>query len=229
MGKYIISRLQRIDMLSALRRTAREQFTLKHLLGIAVMFGFFAVVLDASQEILIGLMIAVIVVEPITVFQDTPEIDQRYVKGAIGVGVVGGSLVMGYSIVAGGSGAAWFPILTLLGGLWILADVYADFRYGEGVNAGQSEDLSSADVMLLSNHGHLVANALEAGPRTVEQLATDCNLTESRVKEALDYMERSGVVAHDGQQYVLKEENVGLWAFVRNIVTGTARRIARPF
>ncbi|UPM42032.1 hypothetical protein [Halocatena salina] len=215
-------------MLSALYRTAREQFTLKHLLGIVVLFGFFAVVLNASQEMLIGFAIALVVTECITVFQNTPEVDQRYVKGVIGVGVIGGSLLMAYSLVVGSSGPMWFPVLTSIGGVWLLADVYADFRRGEGANAGQSEDLSSADVMLLSNHGHLVANVLEDEPHTVEQLAAECDLTESRVREALDYMERSGVVAHDGQQYVLREENVGLWAFVRNIVAGTARRIARP-
>lgn len=216
-------------MRNALLRTARQQLTARHLLGIAVFLGFFAIVLDVSREMLIGLIVAIVVGEIATVFQDTPEIDQRYVKGGIGVVVVGGSLVMAYSITTGDSGAAWFPILTLLGGFWIFADVYADFRHGRGADAGQSDDLSSADVMLLSNHGHLVSNALKEAPRTVEQLATDCDLTESRVREALDHMERSGVVSHDGDQYVLREENVGLWAFVRNIVTGMIRRLARPF
>ncbi|RRJ28406.1 hypothetical protein [Halocatena pleomorpha] len=213
----------------ALYRTAREQFTLRHLLGIAVLFGVFAFILDASRETLIGVAIALTVAECVTVFQNTPKIDQRYVKGAIGMGVTGGSAVMAYSLVAGGSGPMWFPALLGIGGVWLLADVYADFRRGEGVNAGQSEDLSSADVMLLSNHSHLVATALEDGPHTVEQLATECDLTESRVQEALDHMERSGVVAHNGDRYALREENVGLVAFVRNIVTGAARRLARPF
>ncbi len=216
-------------MRNALLRTARQQLTARHLLGLAVFLGFFAVVLDVSREMFIGLTIAIVIGEGFTVLQNTPEVDQRYVKGAMGVGVVGGSLVMGYSIVAGGSGAAWFPILTLLGGLWLLADVHADFRHGRGADAGQSEDLSSEEVMLLMNHGHLVATALEDGPSTVEQLATDCDLTESRVREALNFMERSGTVSHDGDRYVLREENVGPWAFVRNLATGTVRRIARPF
>lgn len=216
-------------MLSALYRTACKQFTLKHFLGIAIMFGFFAFILDASRELLIGLAIGLAVAELVTVFQDTPAVDQRYVKTFIGLGVIGGSLLMGYGIGAGGSGAAWFPVLTLIGGAWLLADAYADFRHKRGADAGQSDDLSAADVMLLSNHGHLVSNALEEGPCTVEQLATDCDLTESRVREALDQMERAGVVGHDGDRYVLREENVGLWPFVRNIITGTARRIVRPF
>lgn len=216
-------------MISALYRTARKQFTLKHFLGIAVMFGFFAFVLNASRELLIGLAIALVLSELVTVFQDTPAVDQRYVKAFIGLFVIGGSLLMGYGIAASGSGPTWFPVLTLIGGVWLLADVYADFRHGRGADAGQSNDLSATDMMLLSNHGHLISNALEEGSCTVEQLATDCDLTESRVREALDQMERSDIVGHDGDQYVLREENVGPWAFVRNIVTGTARRIVRPF
>lgn len=216
-------------MRNALLRTVRQQLTARHLLGFAVFLGFFAVVLDVPRETLIGLTIAIVIGEVFTVLQDTPVIDQRYVKGAIGVGVVGGSLLMAYPVVTGGSGVAWFPALTLLGGFWILADVYADFRQGRGADAGQSEDLSSEEVMLLMNHGHLVATALEDGPSTVEQLTTDCDLTESRVQEALDFMERSGTVSHDGDRYVLREENMGSWAFVRNLAVGTARRIARPF
>lgn len=216
-------------MLNALLRTARQQLTARHLLGIAVMFGFFVFVLDASREMLIGLTLALVIGELVTVFQDTPEIDQRYVKGAIGVGVIGGSLLMAYPIATGGSRVEWFPVLTLLGGCWIFADVYADFRQGRGADAGQPDDLSSGDVMLIMNHGHLVTNALKAGPRTVEQLATECDLTESRVQEALDFMERSGTVAHNGDRYVLRKENTGMWAFVRNTVTGTVRRLARPF
>lgn len=216
-------------MRSALLQTARDRITFKHLLGIAVMFGLFAFVLGASRELLIGLFIALVVSEFVSVFRDTPGVDQRYVKGGCGLFVIGGSVLMGYSIVAGGSGTAWFPVLTLLGGVWLIADAIADVRHGRNGDTGQSDGLSSADVMLLSNHSHLVSNALKDGPRTVEALTTECDLTESRVREALDHMERSGVVAHDGDRYVLRDENVGLWAFVRNAVTGTIRRLARPF
>lgn len=216
-------------MRNALLRTARQQLTARHLLGLVVFLGFFAVVIDVSREMLIGLIVAIVVGEIVTVLQNTPEIDQRCVKGGIGMVVVGGSLLMAYPVVTGGSSVAWFPILTLLGGFWIFADVHADFRHGRGADAGQSEDLSSEEVMLLMNHGRLVATALEDGPSTVEQLAIDCDLTESRVQEALDFMERSGTASHDGDRYVLREENVGPWAFVRNLATGTARRIVRPF
>lgn len=136
---------------------------------------------------------------------------------------------MAYAVISGSSGAVWLPAILAVFEVWSFVDTVADFRHGRRNHAGRSDELSSAEVMLLMNHGHLVANALEEGPRTVDELTAECDLTESRVRDALDQMERSGVVSHNSDQYVLHEENVGPVAFVRNTITGAFRRLGRPF
>jgi DNA-binding IclR family transcriptional regulator len=79
------------------------------------------------------------------------------------------------------------------------------------------------------HHAHLVGQELEAGPRTVPELAAACDLTESRVEEALSHMEEGDVVAPRGERYVLLEENTGLLAFLRTVVAGLVGRVTRPF
>ena len=39
--------------------------------------------------------------------------------------------------------------------------------------------------------GHLVAEELKDGPKAVAELADACNMTESRVQEALNYREQA--------------------------------------
>lgn len=216
-------------MFSALRRTARSQFTLRHLTGIAVVVGFFALVLDLPRSTLVAFAVALALSEAVTLLRNTPEIDQRYVKAGIGAFVTVGSLGLGYLVLTGASGAPWLPALTLLAGVWFLVDAVSDVRRGRRPGVGADDDLSSAEVMLLMSHGHLVATELEDGPRTVPELAEACDLTESRVEDALTHLERSDVVARRGDRYALRPENLGAVAFARTTVSSIYRRLVRPF
>lgn len=201
---------------------------MRHLLVVAGVVGVLWFVPAVSRDAVVGFLVALAAAELVTLLRDTPELDQRYVSGGIGVAVVVGSLFLGYSAVDG-TGALWLPILLLTFGGWLLTDTAAAFVRGRPPDAGESPTLSSVDVMLLTTHGHLVASELESGPRTRTQLAAACDLTESRVDEALGYLTDAGVVSADGDQYVLNEDRTGATAFVRRLVVGAVSRAVRPF
>lgn len=221
-------------MLSALQRTAREQFTLRHLLGVAVLFGVLAFGLQPSRELLVGFAVALVVSEVVLLLRDTPEIDQRYLQAAIGLAAVAGSLVMGYSALTGGSTALWLPTGLVVFGAWLAVDAAADLYRGHTPDTGREEQPSSADVMLLMSHAHLVSGELEDGPRTVPELADACDLTESRVEETLEQLVDSGVVSGESRpggrdRYVLHEERTGVVAFLRKLLLDAVARATRPF
>ena len=73
-------------------------------------------------------------------------------------------------------------------------------------------------------------------PRTVAELADACDLTESRVCEALKVGTEDGMIyrvnagtSEDGKRYVLDESKVGGLAFVRSNGKHVPRRLVRPF
>jgi DNA-binding MarR family transcriptional regulator len=216
-------------MLSAIHRTVREQLTLRHLLAVAAVLGLLWFVVDVTRELLVGFGVALLVGEVVTILQNTPEIDQRFVKAGIGLAVVLGSSAMGYSVLTGGTGVLWLPAILLLFGTWLLIDTVADLYHGRQGKTGQRDDLSSADLMLLMSHSHLLASELQAGPRTRKELATECDLTASRVDQALEHLVDSGVVDSERDRYILREERTGLRAFARTIARGVCARITRPF
>ncbi|MDY6775689.1 MAG: hypothetical protein SV253_06385 [Halobacteria archaeon] len=156
--------------------------------------------------------------------------DRRYVKVAVGVGVVTASLGMGYISFSGDSGELWLPAVLLVFGVWILLDGLADFydRSSPGSRHDEMEDLSSTDLFLLMSHSHLIADKLRDRPQDIESLSKECELTESRVKEAIEYLVDSGVVHREEEKYVLDETETGLVAFVRKTLIGFVRRAIRP-
>lgn len=225
-----------MHVLSALQRTAREQFTLRHLLGVAVVFGVLAFVVELSRELLVGFAAALVVSEVVALLRDTPEIDQRYVRAGIGLAVVAGSLAMGYGALTGESVALWLPTGLVVFGVWLVVDAAAALYRGSVPDAGtgREEELSSAEVMLLMSHAHLVSDELEDGPRTVPELAAACDLTESRVEETLEHLVDSGVVSAESgpggrERYVLHEERTGVVAFLRQLLFGAVALATRPF
>ena len=90
--------------------------------------------------------------------------------------------------------------------------------------------------MLVMNHAHLVVEELKQEPKTVAELANACDLTESRVREALDVGTDDGMIYRvdserddGGERYALDESKVGSVAFVRSNGKRILRRLARPF
>jgi len=96
--------------------------------------------------------------------------------------------------------------------------------------------MSASEMMLVMNHAHLVVVELKQEPKTVAELADACDLTESRVCEALKIGTDDGMIyridtgtSEDGKRYALDESKVGGLAFVRSNGKRILRRLARPF
>jgi hypothetical protein len=224
-------------MKSALLRTARERFTLRHILSygvpVALVYG-----ITRNEGVLLGLSLAFIFTEVATLFRETPGIDGRWVGVGVGAFITLGSLAWfgyEYTVVPDTGGPVWFPLLTALVGVWFLLDSRRDFVEGRRRD-GPHDDLSASEMMLVMNHAHLIVEELKSGPKTVAELADACDLTETRVREALDITTDDDMVyrvdseaTDDSGRYALDESKVGGVAFVRSNATRVVRRLVRPF
>lgn len=239
----------------ALLRTVREKTTLRSVALAAAVFGALALLSDDPVGTLLAVGPAFVLAGSFSVLYDTPDVDSRYVTAGVGTVVFLGSLAWfwyetwGPGAVPGG-GADWFPLLTAVVGAWILLDARKDFA--EGRNADRStanDDLDAAEVLLLMNHAYLVVEELRDGdPKTVAELAAACDLTASRVRDAIAVAGDEGMVYRvDGgreagmgseseselgpaaPRYALDESKAGYVAFVRGNAARVLRRLARPF
>jgi len=222
-------------MVPGLAETLRERFTIRHLLPHAAFLAL-AYGITRSTDILIALTIALVLGETVETLRETPAIDNRWVQSGIGVFVTVGSLTwLAYelTIAANTGGPAWFPALMILAGLWFLLDARKDFA--EGKSSYPSDTMDTSEMMLVMNHGHLVVEELKEGSKTVTELAERCDLTESRVREALDVATDDGMVypvsedsRDDTERYALDESKVGGVAFIRSNGKRIIRRLTRP-
>lgn len=150
-------------------------------------------------------------------------VDSRHFRAVLGfVLVVGGG-----SVALGGPDAAVGGFLAAVGG-WVVLDAVYALRAGIRPDDPE-EDIDASEAMLTIQLGHLVAQELKEEPKTVPELATACDLTESRVRMVLQRHQRTGVVYREGDRWVLDESRVGIRAFVRDNVWWVARRLLRPF
>ena len=216
-------------MFDALHRAARERYSFQRLLVTAAVVVVLVTVLDLAPDDLAVLAVVFLLGEAVALLDDTPGVDSRHLRGGLGLLVLLGGLALLYGVLTGGQGALWLPVGVALFGAWLLADAAADLYHGRTGETEGPPEPSSGELMLLMSHAHLVSSELEDGPRTVPELATACDLTESRIEETLAYLTDAGVVSADGDRYVLQEENTGVVAFLRGVVTGLVGRITRPF
>ena len=153
-----------------------------------------------------------------------PGLDERHFR-----------LALGFVAVAAGGVAYWAQGDTTVaavgvgGGGWLLLDALYSLREGIRSSDDGMADADSSEVFLSMQVGHLVAEELKDGPKTVSELADACDMTESRVREALDYHEQADTAYRDGGQWHLDESNTGAWAFVRDNTRRALARIFRPF
>lgn len=221
------------DIVAALRERVSAFTAVAYLLTLAAVFVFtddIAMVLAVSG--------AMLFTEVIDILHDLPGIDERVAKALMGVllsGAGAGWLWLELQRVA--SPRLWLPVLAVLGGCWILLDARADFVQGRRVGGhDEFDEMGAGEAMLVMQHLRLVAEQLEDGPKTVPEIAEGCDLTESRVEQALDLAGRDGTiypVDTDGEptRYALDDRKMGLGGFGRQAaggVSGLARRLVRP-
>ncbi|WP_280585047.1 hypothetical protein [Halorubrum sp. Boch-26] len=185
------------------------------LFGIA--FGF-----TWSQAIIVTGV--VLVGESAELARPLPGLDERHFR-----------LALGLVAVAAGGVAYWAQGDTTVtavgvgGGGWLMMDALYTIR--EGIRSGDDgmADADSSELFLSMQVGHLIAEELKDGPKTVPELADACDMTESRVREALDYHKQADTVYRDGGQWLLDESKIGIWAFVRDNTRRALARLFRPF
>lgn len=210
---------------------ARERLTARRLLlnGVVVA-GAYALTREPASAVGVALGLTVLAV--VETLGETDGVDDRWITGGIGLFVTVGSLAwLGYELTTESSGPVWFPALTALAGGWFLLDA----RSGTTASWADTENRSFGETVLVTQHVTLIANELDAGPKTVPELAAACDLTESRVREALSAAAEDGVVYRtadtdaDGEpRYALDESKTGLGAAVRLAGRRLLRRVARP-
>ena len=199
---------------SLVRRTA-------YALGLIALFGI-ASGFTWSQAIIVTAI--VLLSESAELTRPLPGLDERHFR-----------LVLGLIAVAAGGVAYWAQGDTTVaavgvgGGGWLMLDALYSLRQGIQSSDDEMADPNSSEVFLSMQVGHLVAEELKHGPKTVPELAAACDMTESRVREALDYHEQADTAYRDNGQWHLDESNIGKWAFVRDNTRNALYRFFRPF
>ena len=199
---------------SLVRRTA-------YAVGLIALFGI-ASGFTWSQAIIVTAI--VLLSESAELTRPLPGLDERHFR-----------LVLGLIAVAAGGVAYWAQGDTTVaavgvgGGGWLMLDALYSLRQGIQSSDDEMADPNSSEVFLSMQVGHLVAEELKHGPKTVPELAAACDMTESRVREALDYHEQADTAYRDNGQWHLDESNIGKWAFVRDNTRNALYRFFRPF
>lgn len=218
--------------------TLRQRLSVFRILTWALTLGVVYGLTD-NPGLVVGIALASALSEPMSLLRDHPRVDERWVKAAAGV-LLGSGGAAWFALEIGGPAIPadlFFPVLAVLVGLWIVLDARVDFREGRRFGAVENaEDLDASKVMIVTQHARLIASELEAGPRTVPELAEACDLTESRVREAIEIAGSDGTIypvdpEADQPRYALDERRMGASGLGRLAAGGLrdlAARLARP-
>jgi hypothetical protein len=80
----------------------------------------------------------------------------------------------------------------------MLFDTRVDFVQGRRFgDKAHFEGMDTGEAMLVMQHIQLVAKQLEDGPKTVPEIAAACDLTESRVRQAIELAGRDDTIQPD--------------------------------
>jgi len=222
------------SLLDAVRRRFSVFEIVSWALALGIVYGF-----TDDPGAVLGIALAFVLTEPMDLLREYPRVDERWVKAGIGAVLAVGAAVW-LALELRGPAAMeelFFPVLAVLGGLWIALDARVDFREGRRFeDVENADDLDAGEAMVVMQHARLIGNELQAGPRTVPELAAACDLTESRVREAIEIAGRDGTIypvepEADQPRYALDERRMGasgLGLLAAGGLRGLAARLARP-
>lgn len=196
--------------------------------------------LTKNGALIAGLLTAFLVTETVDILEPHPAVDERWVKVGLGGVLLFASAVWLWAELREPTAARslWLPVVAIGGSLWVLLDARADFVHGRRFSDPEPDDEPSAsEAMLVMQHAQLVAKALQAGPKTVDELAAACDLTESRIREVIEITGRDGTIypvdrEAEEPRYALDDRKMGLSGFGRQTAGGLTtvfRRLLRPF
>jgi len=130
--------------------------------------------------------------------------------------------------------APWVGGLLALAGLWFVFDGATTIRYGASRTTHEyvsDLDDESGETMLRMQTLNVVYQALKdtAEPQSPEELATDLDLTESRVERALGFLDSEGRIEQLGGQYRAESPRWGRVTPIVEFFVWLPRRVVRPF
>ncbi|MFC7071555.1 hypothetical protein ACFQJ7_16730 [Halovenus rubra] len=209
--------------------------------GILVWAVTLAVVVAVTDDpvLILGIAAGAVAGEILDIFGDIPGVDERWGKAAVGLFVMLVSAVWLLTTLSRPLTVdSALPIFAIAVGGWLLLDARADFVQGRRVTGPEGvEEMDGGEAMLAMQHMRLIALELKAGPKTVPELAAACDLTESRVIDAIDLASEDGTIYQfdtdcDETRYAVDEQKLGLTG-VRQMVSGGVgsfvSRLFRPF
>jgi len=187
------------------------------------LIALFSIAFDFTWPQAIVVTVVVFVGDSVELARPLPGLDERHFRLTLGLIAVAASGVAYWA-----QGDATVAAVGVSGGGWLMLDALYSLREGIRSGGDRSADADSSEVFLSMQVGHLVAKELRDGPKTVPEIADGCDMTESRVREALDYHKQADTAYRDGDQWHLNESNVGAWAFVRDNTRLALIRFLRP-
>lgn len=214
---------QRVDAMSALKWAV--------LLG-----GIYAITRNVS--LVLGLLTMVLVTETVDVLETHPAVDERWVKVGLGgfLLVASGVWLWGTLQEPPATSGLWLPVVAIGGSLWVLLDARADFVQGRRVEPSAAiDEMDAAEAMVVMQHAQLIGRSLSEEPKTVDELAVDCDLTVSRVREAIDVVGHGPIYPVDDAdepRYAIDDRQMGATGIGRLAAGGLGRllgRLLRPF
>ncbi|WP_137290649.1 hypothetical protein [Natronorubrum halophilum] len=131
--------------------------------------------------------------------------------------------------------APWGGSLFALVGLWFVFDGVTIIRYGPSRTTHEYlsalEEDQMGETMLRMQTLNVVYQGLRdaSEPQTVPGLATDLDLTESRVESALEFLESRGRVEQEGNRCRVEPSRWGRLTPVVKFLIWLPRRVVRPF
>lgn len=220
-----------VSVVRAVARGVRESVTLANIGSLVVLALALRYVLDEPWADVAWFLALAVVVNGLFVLSDTLNVDGRHTSAVVGVGLIGlgiGAAAIGGSWVLGAAAVAF--------GVWIVLDAIAAVHAGRSLasdTGDTDEEPSPAEVLFEGQVLNLVTQALDEGPRTPTELASACDLTESRTRDALDRLESMDAVyvldgAGDQRRWALDESELGVLAFFRETVTTVLSRALLP-
>ena len=147
------------------------------------------IVVTGNVALVVGLATAFLVVESRQFLIDTPGVDDRWVTVGLAVVVLAISLVWLATELRQPPllRTLWPPVAAVLGGLWLLLDARVDFASDTAsTDTDPVDDLAPGVFLRRMLRLNRIADTLEAGPKTVAEIAADCDLTERQVQAAIE-------------------------------------------